>query len=101
MDVWEKWAGRPAGHMNNLKRLYNMSQDNVPVKDRYMINDSAHLRPQFIQINRCENVLLDGFKIRNSSFWTVHLYLSKDLVVRDLNIYAHGHNNDGLDPEMS
>lgn len=101
MNLWTKWAGRPSGHMNNLKRLYNMAQDNVPVKERYMINDSAHLRPQLIQINRSENVLLDGFRIRNSPFWTVHLYLSKNIVVRNLDISAHGHNNDGLDPEMS
>ncbi|NDP21034.1 MAG: glycoside hydrolase family 28 protein [Paludibacter sp.] len=101
MDIWKKWFARPTAHMNELKRLYNMAQDNVPANERYMVNDSAHLRPHFIQINRCENVLLDGFNIRNSPFWTVHLYLSKDIVVRNLNIYAHGHNNDGLDPEMS
>ena len=29
------------------------------------------------------------------------MYLSKDIIVRNLNIYAHGHNNDGFDPEMS
>lgn len=101
MDVWKIWSKRPSGHMNSLKRLYYMAYENVPVADRMMVNDSANFRPQFIQINRCENVLLDGFKIRNSPFWTVHLYLSKDIVMRNLDIYAHGHNNDGLDPEMS
>ncbi len=101
MDVWKIWSKRPSGHMNSLKRLYYMAYDNVPVADRMMVNDSAHFRPQFVQINRCENVLLDGFKITNSPFWTVHLYLSKNIVMRGLNIYAHGHNNDGLDPEMS
>ena len=101
MDVWTVWGARPRGHMNSLKRLYYLSGDNVPVKDRMMVNDSAHLRPHFIQMNRCENVLLDGFKITNSPFWTVHLYHSKDIVVRNLNVYAHGHNNDGIDPEMS
>lgn len=101
MDVWKIWSKRPSGHMNSLKRLYYMAYDNVPVADRLMVNDSAHFRPQFVQINRCENVLLDGFKITNSPFWTVHLYLSKNIVMRSLNIYAHGHNNDGLDPEMS
>jgi len=101
MDTWKKWAGRPRGHMNSLKRLYYLSADNVPVQERRMVNDTANLRPQFIQINRSENVLLDGFKITNSPFWTVHLYLSKNIVVRNLNIYAHGHNNDGIDPEMS
>ncbi|MDP4271459.1 MAG: glycoside hydrolase family 28 protein, partial [Bacteroidota bacterium] len=101
MDVWKIWSKRPSGHMNSLKRLYYMAYENVPVAQRMMVNDSANFRPQFIQINRCENVLLDGFKIRNSPFWTVHLYLSKDIVMRNLDIYAHGHNNDGLDPEMS
>ncbi len=101
MDVWKKWAGRPSGHMNSLKRLYYLSVHNVPVNERLMVNDTANLRPQFIQINRCENVLLDGFKITNSPFWTVHLYLSTNIVVRNLNIYAHGRNNDGIDPEMS
>ena len=101
MDVWKIWSKRPRGHMQSLKWLYNMAQQNVPVKERMMINDSAHLRPQFIQFNRCENVLMEGVSITNSPFWTVHLYLSKNIVVRNLNIYAHGHNNDGIDPEMS
>jgi polygalacturonase len=101
MNTWKKWSGRPSGHMNSLKRLYYLSVDNIPIKDRGMVNDTANLRPQFIQINRSENILLDGFRITNSPFWTVHLYLSKNIVVRNLNIYAHGHNNDGIDPEMS
>ena len=101
MDTWTKWSARPRAHMNSLKRLYFLSADNVPVQERLMVNDSANLRPQFIQMNRCVNVLLEGFKITNSPFWTVHLYLSKNIVVRNLKIYAHGHNNDGIDPEMS
>lgn len=101
MGNWKKWFARPSGHMNNLKRLYYMVYDNVPVTDRLMVNDSANFRPQFIQINRCKSVLLENFSITNSPFWTVHLYLSKDIVMRKLHIFAHGHNNDGLDPEMS
>jgi polygalacturonase len=66
-----------------------------------MVNDTSHLRPQFIQFNRSENILLEGIKITNSPFWTVHLYLSKNVVIRNVNVYAHGHNNDGVDPEMS
>ena len=59
------------------------------------------MRPHLIQFNRCANVLLDGFKIRESPFWTVHLYHSENCVVRNLDIYAHGHNNDGVDIEMT
>jgi len=101
MDTWKVWFTRPPAHMNSLKRLYNLAATNVPVEDRQMVNDSAHFRPQFIQFNRCENVLMDGISISNSPFWTIHLYHSKDLVLRNLHVYAHGHNNDGVDPEMS
>jgi polygalacturonase len=27
--------------------------------------------------------------------------LSENVVIRNVNVYAHGHNNDGIDPEMS
>jgi polygalacturonase len=101
LDIWKKWFPRPKPHMESIKNLYNWAQDEIPVEKRIMVNDTANLRPQFIQFNRCENVLIEDIKIRNSPFWTVHLYLSKDIVVRNIDIYAHGHNNDGIDPEMS
>ena len=101
MDLWQTWAGRPRPHMESLKRLYNMSYQNVPTTERLMVNDTAHLRPHLIQFNRCENIRLEGFSIINSPFWTIHMYLSKNILLRKLNVYAHGHNNDGFDPEMS
>jgi polygalacturonase len=101
MDVWKQWFARPSAHMESLKRLYNMAWNNVPVEKRQMADDSAHMRPQFIQFNRCENVLIEGIKITNSPFWTIHPYLSNNVVLRNLQVYAHGHNNDGVDPEMS
>lgn len=101
MEVWRQWFPRPKPHMESIKNLYNWAQDYVPVEQRNMVNDTSNLRPQFIQFNRCENVLIEDIKIRNSPFWTVHLYLSKHIVVRGIDVYAHGHNNDGIDPEMS
>ena len=101
MEVWQKWFARPQSHMESIKRLYNQSWNNVPVKERQMVDDTSHLRPQFIQFNRCENILLEGTTITNSPFWTIHPYLSKNVVIRNLKVYAHGHNNDGVDPEMS
>jgi polygalacturonase len=100
MDIWESWFSRPPAHMNSLKLLYNLSSKNNPVEDRKMVNDTAHLRPQFIQFNRCENILLEGINITNSPFWVIHPYLSKNIVIRNVNVWAHGHNNDGVDPEM-
>lgn len=45
--------------------------------------------------------MLDGFKIRESPFWTIHLYMCDGGIVRNLDVRAHGHNNDGIDFEMS
>jgi polygalacturonase len=101
MDVWKQWFPRPQAHMESIKRLYNLAWNRAPLKDRLMVNDTAHLRPQFIQFNRSENILLEGVTITNSPFWTIHPYLAKNVVIRNVKVYAHGHNNDGVDPEMS
>ncbi|HEY1195714.1 glycoside hydrolase family 28 protein [Flavobacterium sp.] len=101
MDVWKQWFARPKAHMESLKRLYYLASYNKPMKERQMVNDTANFRPHFIQFNRCENIVMDGVTITNSPFWTIHPFLSKDVVLRNLKVYAHGHNNDGVDPEMS
>lgn len=101
MDIWKQWFARPKPHMESIKRLYNLATQYVPVKERQMVNDTAHLRPQFIQFNRSENIVLEGITITNSPFWTIHPYLCKNVVIRKVKVYAHGHNNDGIDPEMS
>jgi len=101
MDHWRKWFSRPRGHMNSLKRLYDLAYQNVPTSERLMVNDSANLRPHLIHFNRCENIRLENFSIENSPFWTIHTYLCKNVLLRKLNVFAHGHNNDGYDPEMT
>jgi len=101
MDLWRKWFARPRGHMNSLKRLYDLAYQNVPTYDRMMVNDSANLRPHLIHFNRCKNIRFEGFGVENSPFWTIHTYLCNNVLLRKLNVYAHGHNNDGYDPEMT
>lgn len=101
MGTWKEWSGRPPAHLEALKKLYTMGSTNVPVAERQMAESENHLRPQFIQFNRCKNVLIENIRIRNSPFWTIHLLLCDSVVVRGLDIHAHGHNNDGIDPEMT
>ena len=101
MGTWKKWFKRPVAHMNALKELYTMASTDVSVQQRQMAVSENNLRPHLIQFNRCKNVLLDGFKIRQSPFWTIHLYLCDGGIARNLDVYAHGHNNDGIDLEMS
>ena len=101
MEIWEKWMKRPPAHLEALKKLYHFTSTNAPVEQRQMAEGENNLRPQFIQFNRCKNVLIEDVRIRNSPFWTIHLFLSESVVVRGIDIRAHGHNNDGIDPEMT
>ena len=101
MDNWRTWFKRPEPHMEALKQLYTKASTDVPVEERQMAVGENNMRPHLIHFNRCKNVLLDSFKIRESPFWTIHLYLCDGGIVRNLDVYAHGHNNDGVDIEMS
>ena len=66
-----------------------MASTDVPVQQRQMAVSENNLRPHLIQFNRCRNVLLDGFKIRQSPFWTIHFYLCDGGIARNLDVYAH------------
>lgn len=101
MDTWRIWFKRPKPHMEALKQLYTMASTDVPVEERQMAVGENNMRPHLIHFNRCKNILLDSFKIRESPFWTIHLFLCDGGIVRNLDVYAHGHNNDGVDIEMS
>jgi polygalacturonase len=98
---WAPWYERPPAHLEGLKTLYAMSAAKLPVEQRQMATNDYNFRPQFIQFNRCKNIVIENLRIVNSPFWTVHLYLCDGVIVRGLNIWAHGHNNDGIDPEMT
>ncbi|MBR5963035.1 MAG: glycoside hydrolase family 28 protein [Bacteroidaceae bacterium] len=102
MDTWRSWFGRPEGHYEALQRLYHLAAKDAPVEQRDMTAaGNEHRRPHLLQLNRCKDVLLEDFAIRESPFWTIHLLLCENATVRGLDVYAHGHNNDGIDLEMT
>lgn len=68
MDTWRIWFARPQAHMEALRKLYTMASTDVPVEERQMAVGENNLRPHLIHLNRCRNVLLDGFKIRKVPF---------------------------------
>jgi polygalacturonase len=101
LGTWKKWFARPPAHIEALKQLYHMMSKGVPVAERQMAVGENNLRPQFIQFHRCRRVLIEDVRIRNSPFWTIHLLICDGAVVRRVDVSAHGHNNDGIDPEMT
>ena len=101
MDFWRTWFDRPESHIQATRQLYAMCSTNVPVAHRHMEDDGVQMRPHLIHFNRCTNVQLANFKIRESPFWTIHTFMCKDVWAHHLDVYAHGHNNDGIDLEMT
>jgi polygalacturonase len=105
-DHWWPWkGGKTCGvshegpdQAKDRAALAALADKDVPVKDR-VFGLGHYLRPQFIQPYRCQNVLIEGVKIRNSPMWEVHPVLCRNVMVRNLDISTHGPNNDGCDPE--
>ena len=104
--VWWPWAGKtrhgekasgPTAEQDR-KAIVRMGDGNVPVEQR-IFGEGHYLRPNFVQPYRCKNVLLEGFSMKNSPMWELNPVLCSNLVVRKINIFSHGPNNDGCDPE--
>jgi len=99
--TWLKWKGQKGGTQNQnvaRKRLDDMNNNDVPV-DQRRFGDGDYLRPNFIQFNHCQNVMVEGVHIRRSPMWEIHPLLCTNVVVRGVDIMSHGANNDGCDPE--
>ena len=101
MDFWRTWFDRPDSHIQATRQLYAMCSTQVPATERHMEREGVRMRPHLIHFNRCTNVQFDGFKIRESPFWTIHTFMCKDVWAHGLDVFAHGHNNDGIDLEMT
>jgi hypothetical protein len=99
--LWKTWVPQAAGIGASRRQLAAWAAAGTPVAERQIWKrPAAHTRPPLLQINRCGNVRLEGFRVRESPFWTIHLYHSDDIVVRGLDVYARGNNTDGIDIEM-
>jgi len=97
--AWKGQKGRTDGTQKAARaRLDKMNNDQVPVAER-RFGAGDFLRPDFIQFQRCRNVLIAGVKIRRSPMWEIHPLLCTNVTVRGVDIFSHGANNDGCDPE--
>ena len=100
--TWHSWVPQTNGVKAARLQLYTWGATDYPVERREIYRmRNAHTRPQLVQFNRCKGVTWRDFKVRNSPFWALHLYLCEDALVRNVDVYAHGNNNDGIDIEMS
>ena len=107
---WKRWKGARAAAAQKAweKLVFDWGENDVPVERRRLSDEpGAAFRPHFIQFNRCRDVRLDGFSMRGSPFWTIHLFLCDGAEVRNLDVDAFDedgfamNNTDGIDIEAS
>lgn len=106
-ETWWKWCGAPKygwtegtiSQRNGARaRLLKMAEDGVPMDDRRFGPEDG-LRPQLVNFNGCDGILIENVTMLRSPFWVIHPLLSKNITVRGVHINNDGPNGDGCDPE--
>jgi polygalacturonase len=99
---WWPWKAATGAESQKPDRdhLFQQAAEGVP-PERRVYGAGHYLRPPFLQVYRCRNVLIEGVTIRNSPFWVIHPVLSSNVIVRGVSIVSLGPNSDGCDPESS
>jgi polygalacturonase len=101
-DNWWGWSGRRSTSSQSAARtrLVKMVAENKPVAERrFGMRD--FLRPPFIQVYRCRNVLIEGASLRDAPMTAISAVLSTNVIVRAVTVRSHGPQNDGCSPESS
>lgn len=96
---WYDWnAGRPSKQVKARDLLHEMNRKQINPKKR-VFGDGDYLRPNFIQLYSCNNILISGVKMINSPMWNVNPVLCENVTMENMKIIAHGSNTDGINPE--
>lgn len=104
-QLW-MWEGEKRRRSEGLKASYQLLKDinnaDIPIADRiYTDPENDFFRPEMMEFFLCENVLVDGIKIKDSPFWCIKPVFSQSCIFRNLVFDAFAVNNDGVDPESS
>ena len=106
-EVWWWMNGNPdygwREGMNNQKisgrlQLLGHEQNQTPVEERRFGLEGA-LRPQLVNFNNCNTVLIEDLTLKNSPFWVIHPVRTDNFILRGVTIISAGPNSDGCDPE--
>lgn len=95
---FKKGVTKEAQCLGARARLLKYAENDVPIDER-RFGMGQGLRPQLINFNECDGILIHGVKLMNSPFWVIHPLLSKNITVDSVYIYNEGPNGDGCDPE--
>ncbi len=91
--TWWEWKGK------ETKEHFRMGAEGVPVEERVFGTVEAAIRPSFLCLFNCRNVLLEGFTIGSGPNWTIHPVYCENITIRHVTVDTDGPNNDGIDPD--
>ena len=106
MTFWRNWFGAAKPPTRALwNRLESdWVKNEVPVEKRQLWGyPESTFRPHLIHLNNCSDVRLEGFSIRGTPFWTIHLYCCDKVLVKSLMFRRscgwrkEANNSDGID----
>ncbi|WP_018462547.1 glycoside hydrolase family 88 protein [Segatella paludivivens] len=78
-------------------KLFEFVENGTPIEKRNM--KGLGMRPQLINLYKCEGILIENVTLLNSPFWVMHPLLSKNITVKGVKVWNNGPNGDGCDPE--
>lgn len=84
--------------LSGRKQLLAFEQNQTPVEERLFGLEGA-LRPQLVNFNNCNTVLIEDLTLKNSPFWVIHPVRTDNFILRGVTIESAGPNSDGCDPE--
>jgi polygalacturonase len=91
--AWWPWARK------ETKEFFDRAAHGVPVEQRIYGTPEAAIRPSFVCLMNCTNVLLSDFTIGSGPNWTIHPVYCQDTTIRNVTVDTEGPNNDGIDPD--
>lgn len=80
------------------QKLRGYGTNVTPVYER-LFGAGHWIRPAFVEPVGCSNVLIEGVKIVDATFWVIHPLLCENVTVRGVEVESYNENSDGCDPE--
>lgn len=108
-ETWWHMSGHPRfgwkeGMTSQKKggrdRLFHLAENFEPVYKRKMTPQDG-VRPQLVNLNNCDRILIEDVTLTNSPFWIIHPVFCENLIVRRARMVSRGPNTDGCDPEST
>lgn len=80
-------------------RLCSAQSQGIPPEKRVFGTRQDALRPSFLQLINCQDVLLEDFTIEDGPQWTIHPVYCRNVTARRLHVHTTGPNTDGFNPD--